>query len=160
MVNNFQLALLITVSMDRLLFLFDYYIQYRTLAPPYCMFPRYAGAIYATLCPSFALLGNMSIFGNYAKFYGGAISLTDPSEIYLIGITFQSNRGTSGGAVYLASDVETTGGFGGCRFVDNNATTNGGALFLSTNATSEPEMARFVEDSVFFNNAAGERWLR
>ena len=78
--------------------------------------------------------------------------------MYITGTTFESNRGTSGGAVSLASTVGTTGGFDRCRFDGNNA-SNGGAVYLSTNDTSQPEKEKFVQDSSLLHNAAGESSL-
>lgn len=122
------------------------------------MFARYPGGISSTLSSIFEILGKISFSRNDATFFGGAISLTDPSELYIADTSFESNRGTSGGAVYLTSTVATTGGFERCRFTGNNA-SSGGAAYFSTNFTAEPRQARFVQDSVFLLNDAGERSL-
>lgn len=92
---------------------------------------------------------------NAAVLDGGAISLTDPIEVYIIGATFCSNQALFGGAVSLASTIPTTGGVQSCRFETNDA-SNGGALYLSTGGTSDTGLPIFVEDSVFRHNIAGE----
>lgn len=81
--------------------------------------------------------------------------MTDPAEIRIVGATFESNRGTSGGAVYLTSTIGTTGGFEHCRF-DGNEGTDGGALYVDTGDSGETQNTTFVQDSVFLNNAACE----
>lgn len=100
-------------------------------------------------------MGTISFVGNHAKFFGGAISVNDPIDVHIIGARFESNTGTSGGAVFVSSVEPTTGGFERCRF-DGNSASNGGGLFLSTNDAGVPEKPRFVLDSVFLHNTAGE----
>ena len=112
--------------------------------------------IFSSLSPHFELLGNVLFVGNNAVFYGGAISLTDPIEFHIIGTRFESNTGTSGGAVSVAATRATTGGFKRCRF-DGNVAVNGGALFLSADDTGVLDNARGVQGSVFVHNTAGER---
>ena len=100
-------------------------------------------------------------FRNAVRFYGGAISLSDPKHFNIVGATFESNKGASGGAVAITSTEGTAGGFERCRF-DSNDAKNGGALHLSTGPaddTDETENVRFVKDSVFLHNVAGKRSL-
>lgn len=115
----------------------------------------FSGAIFSSLSPNFVVGGTISFSGNNANFFGGAISLTDPSDVYITGTTFEFNTGTSGGAVSLTSTKASTGGFERCRFDSNNG-SNGGALYLSTDNTIEFKNARFVDGSVFLHNAAGK----
>lgn len=96
-----------------------------------------------------------SFVENSAVLDGGAISLTDPIEVYIVGASFVSNQALFGGAVSLASTIPTTGGLQRCRFETNDA-SNGGALYLSTAGTSDTGLPLFVEDSVFRHNIAGE----
>ena len=118
---------------------------------------RFSGAIFSSLSPAFIIGGAISFFGNHANFFGGAISLTDPTEVYITSSVFQFNTGTSGGAVSLLSAEPTAGGFEQCRFDRNNG-SNGGAVYLTTENTIEIENARFVRGSVFLHNAAGESY--
>lgn len=82
--------------------------------------------------------------------------MADPAEFSIVGATFESNRGTSGGAVFFASIIGTTGGFEFCLF-DGNDGTNGGALYVETVDAGDSRKTNFVRDSVFLNNSAGER---
>lgn len=122
---------------------------------------RLSGGVFSALCPNFKVLGATSFVRNSAKFYGGAISLTNPKKVNITGSTFQSNKGASGGAVAITSTEGTAGGVGHCRF-DSNDATNGGALYLSTGHTDDTDQTdnvRFVQDSVFLHNVAGESSL-
>lgn len=116
---------------------------------------HYTGAIFSALSPNFEVHGVTSFVANQAKFYGGAISLTDPVHINIIDATFESNTATSGGAVSLTSTEGTSGGYENCRFGSNDA-SNGGALYLSTGGTGEVGGLSFVQHSAFHNNVAGE----
>lgn len=119
------------------------------------MFRRYTGGIFASFSPSIGILGTVSFVGNQATFYGGAISLTDPAEFYFIGTRFELNTASSGGAVSVTPTQATAGGFQDCQF-EGNVASYGGALFLSTDDTSVPEKPRFIKDSAFLHNTAGE----
>lgn len=123
------------------------------------LFPLSPGGIFAAQCDHIQVLGPNSFSKNTAKFYGGAISLSDPVKFNINGARFESNSGASGGAVSVKSTEGTTGGFADCWF-DSNDASNGGALHLSTGYTGESENRRFVGDSVFVNNVAGESWRR
>ena len=116
---------------------------------------RYTGGIFSAQSSEFELLGMTSFLENQAKFFGGGISLTDPVQVNIVDATFKSNIGTSGGAASLTSTESTSGGFDQCRF-DSNHASNGGALYLSTGAPDATEGSRFVRDSIFHNNIAGE----
>lgn len=126
------------------------------------LFSRSSGGIFSVLCPNFEVLGMTSFVRNTVHFYGGAISLWDPQHVKIVGATFEKNKGASGGAVAITSTEGTAGGLESCRF-DSNDATNGGALYLSTGPaddTDQTENVRFVKDSVFLHNAAGENSLR
>lgn len=115
----------------------------------------FAGGIFSALCPKVDVLGTISFTDNTAVLDGGAISLTDPVEFYVLGSSFSSNQAGSGGAVSLSATEPTAGGFERCVF-DTNLASNGGALYLSTGDTSDTAVPNFVQDSVFRNNVAGE----
>lgn len=111
--------------------------------------------MFSAICPEFRLLGTMSFTKNAAVLDGGAISLTDPVDFYMVGTSFDSNEAESGGAVALTTTEPTTGGFERCRF-DSNEAMNGGAVFFSTSDTRGTEKPNFVQDSVFRHNVARE----
>ena len=97
----------------------------------------------------------MLFTNNAAVLDGGAISLTDPFDFYIVGISFDLNEAESGGAVALMTTEPTTGGFERCRF-DSNEALNGGALFLTTSDAGGTKKPKFVQDSVFRHNVARE----
>lgn len=124
-------------------------------------FSRSSGGIYSVLCPNFEILGMTSFFRNTVHFYGGAISLSDPQHFNIVGATFESNGGASGGAVAITSREGKAGGLERCRF-DSNYAKNGGALYFDTGPVDDADLTenvRFVKDSVFLHNVAGERSL-
>lgn len=91
----------------------------------------------------------ISFIGNAAFDFGGAISIVNPVKLNISDVTFAFNEAETGGAVVLTSTVRTTADFQRCRFEYNEA-TSGGGLYLSG------EGHRFLRDSVFRSNVAGE----
>ena len=115
------------------------------------IFVWYIGAVYSLEDEPVALAGDLSFVHNDAGTAGGAMSIGDPSELSVVGALFRSNSANLGGAVSVTAVQEEQRTFMSCRFEDNTAIADGGAMqFIAGGGVD------FVSSSTFRNNFAGE----
>ena len=93
---------------------------------------------------------DVSFIGNKASAGGGALSITAPAALHVHGTKFERNHAQFGGAIAMTSTKDGEKTFGACTFDFNNATTDGGAMYLYTSAGQES-----IHASLFRNNFAG-----
>jgi predicted outer membrane repeat protein len=111
----------------------------------------FGGALYSD---SLTVISNSRFTRNQAGTEGGALyiqSLTSGTSIVNSG--FFSNTAGMGGAIYLFGGFLT---FTSCNVSDNNATDNGGGLYLATPTPKKAGTMTFT-NSNFTNNTAGKQ---
>lgn len=111
----------------------------------------FAGAVYSLEDDIVALEGNMSFVDNFSGIGGGAMSLGDPGELTIVGVNFTRNKANVGGAVSVTAVQNREREYIACRFENNKATADGGAIYFVTGGGSDN-----VTSSVFRGNFAGE----
>lgn len=99
------------------------------------------GAIFAT--GSTIVLDNVGFVANESNDGGGAIYIDGEKDAELIDVKFIGNKGTTGGAVYHDSEslvIENV------FFENNQATQNGGALYVGLNSAVQITQGTFYEN--------------
>ena len=91
-----------------------------------------------------------SFSGNAAGQSGGAMSISQPTDVRVHGVSFVSNTAEVGGAVALTSSGANPTELRDCTFESNTA-VDGGALYMSTN-----EWTEIVHNCSFDGNNAGK----
>ena len=132
-------------------------------------FASYGGAILLLNSQSNALfeIADCAFIENNSTNYGGAVYMETYGNTSIIRSHFSNNFGSFGGAILLlSSQSNTIFEITDCAFVENNSTTNGGAIDMDTYgntsiirsnfsnnfASSYGGAIYFLKQSIFFNS--------
>lgn len=88
------------------------------------------GAIYVSPNRRLQVLGNSSFTKNKATRNGGSIYYNG-GDTSFDNVVFTENTSHQGGAIYFSNLRKRDASFTNCSFIDNKATTNGGAMYTA-----------------------------
>ena len=117
------------------------------------------GAVELFNCTSM-FFGSMSFLNNTAVEFGGAVSIYGDGYSFFSGNIFMvENKAYLGGAMAIMGGSSKTKFFGNISFINNSASSNGGAMFLAGGISTFTENISFINNTAVIGGAmAVVRW--